>query len=177
MPRDRRQPGTQWPRSRPYTVRAGQRESIGTLWHGLTAHTSPAPKRAGPIIKADSFVLAWHLKDRHLVSRQRHLFVAHRPHPRHVSLQKQSTRLTNCFEKTEEVEPHWPRGNCASFNYTRMCIQQYRHGRWTQSPTTSHQPPATSQLHTLDDSFTYLCKWTATLPLPCACVLMHLHKQ
>lgn len=30
-------------------------------------------KRVGPIIKGNSFVLAWHLKDRHLVSRQRHL--------------------------------------------------------------------------------------------------------
>lgn len=152
MPRDRRQPGTQWPRSRPYTVGAGQRESIGTLWHGLTAHTSPAPKRAGPIIKADSFVLAWHLKDRHLVSRQRHLFVAHRPHPRHVSLQKQSTRLTNCFEKTEEVEPHRPRGNCASFNYTTTLYVystalaiyvDMDAGHNHQQLATSHQPPAT----------------------------------
>lgn len=29
------------------------------------------PKQVGPIIKGNLFVLAWHLKDRHLVSRQR----------------------------------------------------------------------------------------------------------
>lgn len=38
-----------------------------------TSSSRLIPKRAGPIIKGNSFVLAWHLKDRHLVSRQRRL--------------------------------------------------------------------------------------------------------
>lgn len=49
-------------------------------------------KRVGPIIKGNSFVLAWHLKDRHLVSRQRHLCSLLVPHSTHERSQEPSRR-------------------------------------------------------------------------------------
>lgn len=105
---------------RPNNVSSYRRKRIALcpyVWAGRGGFSGLTLKQAGPIIKGNSFVLAWHLKDRHLVSRQRHLCTYCLPpppvplvtrthtHTRSPTCSKTIRRLTHCFEIIQKAEP------------------------------------------------------------------------